>query len=155
MSKKQRLHLKKKKKDESICLSNVTWFPKEHWFWKVRRLRMFVMVRWRWAWSCGGIILTGEYWSTQKGRLCLTASLSTINLTWNELESKISLNPIYIFSSYRAGNTTRRNYKKNTSIATYSVIHKSLCNTRCGHNVHCLNVKHYGIWSTHWSWKGY
>lgn len=69
---------------------------------------------------------------------------------------KISLNPIYIFSSYRAGNTSRRNYKKkNTSIAAFSVIHKNLYNTLCGHNIDCLNVKHYGVWSTDWTLKGY
>jgi hypothetical protein len=69
---------------------------------------------------------------------------------------KISLNPIYIFSSYRAGNTSRRNYKKkNTSIAAFSVIHKNLYNTLCGHNIDCLNVKHYSVWSTDWTLKGY
>lgn len=120
---------------------------------KVPRLRMFVLVKW-WAWSCGGIILRGEYWSTHEGRICPTANLSTINSTWNELGSKISLYPIYIFNSYRAGITNRRNYKKH--INRYFLCDpKNLCNTLCGHNVDCLNVKHYGIRSTHWSWKGY
>jgi hypothetical protein len=45
-------------------------FRKEHYFLKVSRLFPYVLVRatctWRWAWSTGGMILTGENRSNRK-----------------------------------------------------------------------------------------
>jgi hypothetical protein len=38
-------------------------------------------------WSTGGMMLTGETWSVQR-KTCPNATLSTTNLTWNDLESK-------------------------------------------------------------------
>ena len=37
--------------------------------------------RWRWLWSIGGMILTGENRSTWI-KICRIATLSTMNLTW-------------------------------------------------------------------------
>jgi hypothetical protein len=64
-------------------------FRKSIVFWKVRSLRSFVLLvrvtsRWRWVWSIGGMILTGE--AKVLGEIPVPkATLSTINLTWTDL----------------------------------------------------------------------
>ena len=67
-------------KSESNFLSSAPKFPKEHcFFWKVRRSRPLVLLlratcSWRWVRSNGGMILTGENWSTG-GRTCQSDTL--------------------------------------------------------------------------------
>ena len=41
----------------------------------------------RWVWSDGGMTLTGENWSAQR-KMCPSFTLSTMNATWTNLESK-------------------------------------------------------------------
>ena len=72
-------------KISNCSLSIAPRFPKEHWFWKVPRLHLFVFLvratcRQSWLWSIVGITLTGEKRSTCR-KTCSSASLSTTNLT--------------------------------------------------------------------------
>ena len=68
-------------------------FRKSFAFWKVPRLRPFVLLvratcRWRWVWSIDGKTVTGENRSTRR-IACLPATLSFTNFTWPDLESKV------------------------------------------------------------------
>jgi hypothetical protein len=70
-------------------------FRKSIAFGKVPRLSPFTillraMCRWRWVWSTGGMILTGEIKSTQR-KTCPSATLSTTYLTWKGLGSNPSV----------------------------------------------------------------
>jgi hypothetical protein len=65
-------------------------FPKAHCFWKIIRLRPFVLlvrITWRWVWGTGGVILTGESRSARR-KICSRFTVSTINIAWTCLGSK-------------------------------------------------------------------
>jgi len=133
------------KSGSTPLVSNNPRFAKEHCFWKVPRIRsFFLLVRatcnWdecgalvEWYWSVGGMILTGENWSTGT-ETCAIATWSVTGLTWTVLgpnrgfcserpttnrpksgtvwkNTMISLNCIKKFSPYHAENTLRLYYK--------------------------------------------
>jgi hypothetical protein len=68
-------------------------FPKAHCFWKIIRLRPFVLlvrITWRWVWGTGGVIFTGETRSTRR-KICSRFTVSTINIAWTCLGSNPDL----------------------------------------------------------------
>jgi hypothetical protein len=83
---------------ESTFLSSAPRYPKGHCFvWRFPGLRLLVLLirtvlRWRWVWSIGVMMLTGENRSTQK-------TLSQCHVDWHEVEHGCPLREAWAMGS--------------------------------------------------------